>query len=508
MDKQGGRKKLITGNGKGVHKRGSGLGTGPVGRKDGYSGRKESSSGGSRPIGGGSYDEETTRSRGGGSMLVIIIIAAVVLLGGGGGLFGGLFGGGSDDTQQPAQTQSYNNYTQPAQTQSAQTQAAQQDIMEMLTGFTGSNSTSTGWSTGSTNTNTGTLNRDVAPGSRAKRTSIIGRGADQITIMVYMCGTDLESKHGFASNDIQEMCKAAQSDQVNILIYTGGCKGWKINGISSDVNQIYRVNNGGLERVKADDGRKAMTDPATLSSFITWCAENYPANRFDLIFWDHGGGSLSGYGYDEKNPRAGSMTLTGIRKALSTAGVTFDFIGFDTCLMATLETALVAADYADYLIASEETEPGTGWYYTDWITSLVNDPSQATLDTGRNIIDGFVDEVARKCPGQKATLSMVDLAELTNTVPPALSSFSEGTSALISSDDYQVVSGARANCREFSPSSRLDQIDLVDFAEKIGTNEAQQLAEALMGAVKYNRTSSNMTNAYGLSIYFPYQQIS
>ena len=84
MDKQGGRKKLITGNGKGVHKRGSGLGTGPVGRKDGYSGLRESSSGGSRPIGGGSYDEETTRSRGGGSMLVIIIIAAVVLLGGGG----------------------------------------------------------------------------------------------------------------------------------------------------------------------------------------------------------------------------------------------------------------------------------------------------------------------------------------------------------------------------------------------------------------------------------------
>ncbi|MCR5235609.1 MAG: hypothetical protein K6E34_00220 [Lachnospiraceae bacterium] len=36
----------------------------------------------------------------------------------------------------------------------------------------------------------------------------------------------------------------------------------------------------------------------------------------------------------------------------------FDFIGFDACLMATVETAYMLSPYADYMIASEEFEPG------------------------------------------------------------------------------------------------------------------------------------------------------
>ena len=61
------------------------------------------------------------------------------------------------------------------------------------------------------------------------------------------------------------------------------------------------------------------------------------------------------------------FNLSEINKALKDSGITYDFIGFDACLMATVETALVASNYADYMIASEETEPGVGWYYTDWL---------------------------------------------------------------------------------------------------------------------------------------------
>ena len=62
---------------------------------------------------------------------------------------------------------------------------------------------------------------------------------------------------------------------------------------------------------------------------------------------------FQGYGYDEKYPGQGSMTLDEINTALENAGVKFDFIGFDACLMATAETALVCSEYADYMIASE-----------------------------------------------------------------------------------------------------------------------------------------------------------
>ena len=67
---------------------------------------------------------------------------------------------------------------------------------------------------------------------------------------------------------------------------------------------------------------------------------------------------MSGYGYDEKYSRSGSMNLAEIDKALKDGGVTFDFVGFDACLMATAETALMVGDYADYMIASEEGRAG------------------------------------------------------------------------------------------------------------------------------------------------------
>ncbi len=555
--KSSGRQKNVTEGGKGVRKRGEGLNTGgPVGRKDGYAGRTQNGgpvntgsqrgtgSGGpgsqgsrprnplqddpryntkkqgQRPMGGGSGGfggSGGSGSSGGGTgmnpkiiliLVVVVIILAVLILprlmNNSGSASSNYDNYGSGYTGQNGGSGTGSGYDSGSS--GSAYSAGGSDILGMLSGYTGSNSVSEGWS--SAGDNTAVLNRDVADGARPKRTQIYGGGADTVTIMVYMCGTDLESKSGMASKDLAEMCAATLSDNVNILVYTGGCKAWKTSGISSSVNQIYKVGQGGITRLVDNDGSKSMTDPATLTSFIKWCAANFPANRNDLIFWDHGGGSISGYGYDEKNIMSSSMNLAGINKALSDAGVTFDFIGFDACLMATLETALVTSNYADYLIASEETEPGIGWYYTDWLTSLSKDPSQSTLDTGKNIIDGFVTTCAQKCRGQKATLSMTDLAELETTIPEKLAAFSEATGDLIQSDNYQQVSDARANCREFAISSKIDQIDLVDFADGIGTDAAKALSDTLLDAVKYNRTSSNMTNSYGLSIYFPYKKAS
>ncbi|MBQ1490817.1 MAG: hypothetical protein IIZ39_02555, partial [Blautia sp.] len=73
------------------------------------------------------------------------------------------------------------------------------------------------------------------------------------------------------------------------------------------------------------------------------------------------------------------MPLASINKALKNAGLRYDFIGFDTCLMATVENARMLADYADYMIASEETEPGIGWYYTNWLTALSRNTSIPTV---------------------------------------------------------------------------------------------------------------------------------
>ncbi len=441
--------KNVVGQSNGVNKRGSGLGTGPVGNQN-YNGHKNSSSNNSN---GG-------KRAGGGSMLGIIIAIVVLLLGGGGG----------------------------------------------LSSILGSSGSSGGTGMTSTNTSTSTLDTSVAQGSRAKRTVIKGGGDDVITIMVYMCGTDLESKYGMATADLNEMKNATIADNINIIVYTGGCNQWKDSTISSTVNQIYKVESGKLICLEKDMGNAAMTKPENLTSFIQYCTSNYPANRNELILWDHGGGSITGYGYDEKNRVSGSMTLAGINTALKNAGTTFDFIGFDACLMATVENGLMLTNYADYMIASEETEPGVGWYYTNWLTKLSNDTSMATIEIGKNIVDDFVDVCAQKCQGQQTTLSVVDLAELEATVPSELSEFAKDTNSMIQNNDYKAVSTARNGAREFARSSNIDQVDLVDFAMNLDTKSGEELADALKGCVKYNRTSTNMTNAYGLSIYFPYKK--
>ena len=363
-------------------------------------------------------------------------------------------------------------------------------------------------STWGSDNNTGSLDTTVSSGARAKYTKIKGNGKDVVTLMVFMCGTDLESQYGMASNDLMEMAKATYGDNVNIIIYSGGCKSWRQSFISNSNNMIFQLKDGKVSMLVENAGSKAMVKPETLTEFIQYCASNFPANRYDLILWDHGGGSVQGYGYDEKYKSSGAMDLGEISDALKAGGVKFDFVGFDACLMATAETAFMLDDYADYMIASEESEPGVGWYYTDWVTALGKNTSISTLELGKIICDTFVAECATSARGQSTTLSVIDVAEFANTVPSALKAFSNDVSSMLSSDGYATVSSARGKTREFASSSRIDQIDLVHFAKNLGTEKGKALADALLGAVKYNRTSSDMTNCYGVSAYFPYRSTS
>ena len=326
-----GRQQNISGAGKSVHRRGAGLGTGPVGSQGGYQGRP----GGGKKTGG-----NITRS-GGGGMMKLIILALVILLGGGGGV-GTLLSSNPMDTMPQ---------TQNTQQSVGQGGSQYKDLSSLYGNLSGGN-VSSGWNSGA---NTGSLDTAVAEGARDKYTKIMGKGEDKATVMVYLCGTDLESRSKMATSDLQEMIDAPISEDINVIVYSGGCNQWQNRAMSSRTNQIWQIKDEGIVCLEEDLGSYPLTDPDTLSFFIRWCAKNFPANRNSLIFWDHGGGSVSGYGYDEKFPTAGGMSLGEIDKALTEGSVKFDFVGFDACLMATAENALMLAKHADFMIASEET---------------------------------------------------------------------------------------------------------------------------------------------------------
>ncbi|MBR2067930.1 MAG: hypothetical protein IJ875_06715 [Solobacterium sp.] len=353
------------------------------------------------------------------------------------------------------------------------------------------------------NASSNAVNTNVSSGAREKFTQILGNNQDQITMLVYLCGTDLESNYGMATTDLQEMLNATGSDKITIVIQSGGTKQWRNSVMTNGAVERYVIQNGQMAKVNYST-RGAMTDSDMLADFIQWGTQNFPANRYFLDFWDHGGGSLTGYGYDELYPN-GSMTVDRIASALEKGGVKFDIVGFDACLMANMETAIAVEPYADYLLASEETEPGTGWYYTDWLSKLAANTSMPSVEIGKNVIDDFCTKTQTGGSSRDMnTLSIVDLAEFKATVPPALSAFSSQMTSAIQNNDYRTVADARSVAKEFASSQKIDQIDLIHFAELVGTSEGKALSQALQDSIKYNRTR-NVNNAYGMSIYFPYR---
>ncbi len=522
-NRPGGRERRTVSGGGNVFRRGSGIGGGGVGGGGNIGGGGSSGGGGDRGfgnggggllavilallIGGASNNNGNGGSNRSGCLKRILILAVLIVVGlflfrqcsgsSSGGVLDSLFG---DLT---SATDTSGSGLSGADTSTDST-TSDSSVSDMLGSLLGSGATSGQISPVSVSEPAYAAHEpDRTVNAAAREKYVDATAARTVTVMVYMCGTDLESEGGMATSDLEEMESATISDNVRVILETGGTSRWQNNLIKSNTNQRFRIHQGGLETLDQNLGKQSMVEPETLSDFIQFCKSEYPADRYLLVLWDHGGGSLTGYGYDEIFP-GDSMSLDEINAALKDGGVKFDAIGFDACLMATMETALVTEQYADYLIASEAVEPGTGWYYTNWLSSLSADPAISTLDLGKEIIDDYV----KMSGSSQTTLSMMDLAELHGTVPSAFTAFASSTSDLISNSEFSKVADARSGSKDFSTSSKINQIDLIHFAQNLATPEATALADALTGCVKYNRNSTNISHANGVSIYFPYQSLS
>lgn len=333
-----------------------------------------------------------------------------------------------------------------------------------------------------------------------------GNASDTYTLMLYMCASDLESECGFATEDLNEIMYGYTAGNLNVIVQTGGTAEWQNTVVADDRCQRYQVTEDGLELVDDSLGMQNMADSATLTDFIQYCSSNYAADHYGLVLWDHGGGVVGGYGYDE-NFGGDSMSLTEMSRALGDASVHLDMLGFDACLMANFETCLMAAPYADYLIASEEPEPGCGWYYTDWIGKLSENCGIPPKCYGRQIIDDYITESGWDSPSMYSTLGMFDLQQVTQKLLPALSQFSDDAVQQLSAGEYRRISQSRSNTRAVY-QSELDHIDLLDYAQHSQSETADQLEQAVSDCVVYYRETENGSGDNGLSILFPYYDLS
>ena len=273
-----------------------------------------------------------------------------------------------------------------------------------------------------------------------------GEGQAEWTVMFYMCGSDLESRYGYASENLKEIAECTPYfnfsehellpgdwdlvdetdrcglDGVNVVVETGGCKQWHTEELGMDVDTSALQRWHFLIDLDSEDRDyildetlplQSMADPQTLEDFIRWSAANYPAKKYALVLWDHGGGSKSGLFVDELFDND-MMALDELGAALRESGVYMECVLLDACLMANIETACAIGDSARWMVASEEVVGGRGTAVGEWMQQLCYIPEMDGGALGRMICDTTQIEYSRledTTAQEILTWSVIDLSQ-------------------------------------------------------------------------------------------------
>lgn len=279
------------------------------------------------------------------------------------------------------------------------------------------------------------------------------------TFMIYLAGDNNLSPAG--DIDLREMRAVGSTESVHILA--------QFDCVGGRGTERYRVLRDGVGEVTQSLGKTDSGDPKTLIEFIKWAAENYPAERYALILWNHGGGwepsemdrvarSVSAHDYSVREATERSATPLGrtffrtsleeifslpspadraicsddgsghsldtielgkvLEKAVTSLGQPLDILGMDACLMSNLEVAYQVQSYARYMVASEENEPNNGWPYDTVMNALVANPDQPTPELAAHIVHSYTKFYIDRNYSGSVTQSACDLSKVREVAEP------------------------------------------------------------------------------------------
>ena len=178
--------------------------------------------------------------------------------------------------------------------------------------------------------------------------------------------------------------------------------------------------------------------------------------------------------------------------------------------MSTVETGYVLKDFSDYMIASQKLEPGSGWYYTDWLTTIGQNPSISSYDLAAVLIDDYVENASYESYTMEAALAFVALMKMDKLYASMLAYFS-AANKMVADGNFADVSRARAGSSGSSGSRALetdyDHVDLIALAQNLTNSESEDLIQAVREAIVYFGYG-NTSDVNGLTIYFPYTDLS
>lgn len=386
------------------------------------------------------------------------------------------------------------------------------------------------------------------------------------TVMIYMCGSDLESGYdgystdvnnaGLASLDISEILSVSgQPEGVNIIIETGGSKAWKNKNISNAKLGRYHVENKKL--VKDEElAYESMGKSSTFQSFLEWGLSKYPAEKTGVVLWNHGG-AMWGVCYDEKksdDALTNSEVNTALKNAFKNTGRTekLEWIGYDACLMQVQDIAYKNSQYFNYMVGAQESEAGEGWEYNTWIDDVYTGKDTNTIL--KAICDGFIASYDRKYGSQgyanDQTLSFLDLSKV-SSYRNAFENLAKKVSTTIAVTQKSAFQNMMKNVKEYGTSYYEDPtdggystspyddyyygnygaeyvseygcyvdwgynyfgtFDVYDFLNKLESkysnlsSEISAVRNELNQLVVYNKIGGQAGESYGLCLYFPLHQ--
>jgi hypothetical protein len=205
------------------------------------------------------------------------------------------------------------------------------------------------------------------------------------TFLVYLDGDNNLSS--YADFNINQMKQVGSDSNINIVLL------WDS---TNSTHGYYYVQSGANTQLQ-DIGEVNMGASGTAKAFVDYAKNNFPADKYAFVYWNHGGAvdrsysANRGVAWDDTN---NGDHLTEVEQkeigdyAVSVFGKKIEMVGFDACLMATAEIYYQYRNIANYMAASEQTEPGNGWDYTA-LQTIKSNPSATGADLAKSVCSKY-----------------------------------------------------------------------------------------------------------------------
>lgn len=265
------------------------------------------------------------------------------------------------------------------------------------------------------------------------------------TIMLYAIGSNLEADSQCFTKKVIEFSNSPYNENLDIIVITGGSFKWNtpaeyLDGtdeIDVEYDQVWKVvgkkdgeEHGSFKLIEPtgmpgyEKANMGMSE--TLTAFIDYCYENYPADIYDIILWDHGGGPVGGYGKDDRFNTV--ISLSHLVSAFADSnlikeGKKFNLIDFDACLMSNVTVITALGAFADYFVVSPEVEYDPAQRHLRLLETLFNNPSISGYEMGKILVDDFAEYFTPQ--KNAATLSLIDVKNFKERMLPLVRELDE-----------------------------------------------------------------------------------